>query len=119
MLHRIKRIKDSLFLSKQIKIPKIPKAFIDNSQISQTLCLTINEFSFEEQTVIYLYYLVKLSVEEIANLTELSTLHIESTLVLYSKKLTFKLGVYKKAVPYNDTDLLTIGEMLELERGIV
>jgi len=116
VLRRIKQIKDSIFYSQTLTIPR---AFLNNSKISQTLCLTINEFSFEEQTVIYLYYLVKLPVGKIAGLTELSTLHIESVLILYSKKLAFKLGVYKKAVPYDSNDLLTIGEMLEFERSVV
>jgi len=100
---------------KDISIPKIPRAFIENAPICQVLCTTIEEFNFEEKTVIYQYCFVKLKVSEIAKLTELSPLHIVSTLTLFSERLAFKLGVFKKAVFYDVDDLVSMQEMFELE----
>jgi len=100
-------------LSGQVAIPQIPRAFIKNDRINQVLHLTVNEFNYEEKTVIHLYCLVNLSIEEIAALTKLSPTYVKSTLVLYSEKLAFKLEVFKKAVAHDATDLVPIAEVLD------
>jgi len=97
-------------------MPKIPKDFIKRPSIAQVLQQTINEFNYEEKKAIYLYCFINLPLAEIAEQTELSVPHVECALTLYSEKLAFKLGVFKKAVPYNADDLLSIEEMLELEK---
>lgn len=114
MLDKAKHIRKRISL-KHITMPKIPKAFIDNYPVSQILYLTINEFNSEEQAVIYLYCMIKLPISEITDLTELSHLHIISTLLLYSEKLAFKLGIFEKAVPHNINEFVSVGEMFELE----
>jgi len=108
-----------IILSKNVDMPKIPKEFVENSPIIQVLQETINEFNCEEKSIIYLYCFISLSVNEIATLSELSTSYVVSTLVLYSEKLAFKLDVFKKAVPYDDIDLVPIQELFELDTCIV
>jgi len=93
----------------------IPKAFIEHRSIGQVLHLTIDEFNFEERTVIYLYYFAHLPIDKITDITKLSTPYVVSTLVMYCEKLALKTDIFKKAVPYDDADLISIGEMLELE----
>jgi len=100
---------------KDILIPKIPRVFIENAPICQVLYTTIEEFNFEEKTVIYQYCFVKLSVDEIAELTELSNLYVISTLTLFSERLAFKLGVFKNAITYSTNDMVSVQEMFELE----
>lgn len=107
--------KNIKLLPTDIKMPKIPTAFVKNSPIDQVLCLTIDEFNFEEQSVIYLYCFINLSVSEITALTKLSTLHVVSILSLYSERLASKLRVFKKAVPYDTADTVSVKEMFELE----
>jgi len=102
-------------LSEGINMPQIPKAFMENSLISQVLRLTINEFNYEEKMIIFLYCFVKLPINEIAALTKLTPFRVVSTLVLYSERLEFKLDVFKKAVPYDTTNLISVGEMFDLE----
>jgi len=72
---------------------------------------TLNEFSFEEQTVIYLYRVVKLPIGEIAELTELSCRRVAGLLILYSERLAFNL----------DTLNLPIGteEIIESEKNVI
>jgi len=105
------------YKARQIKMPKIPRAFIDHAKISQVLYFTINEFNYEERVIIYLYCLVGFPISKIASLTELSSLYIVSALTLFSEKLVFKLTIFKKAVKYDADDLISIGEMLAIEGG--
>jgi len=116
MPYKARQIKRKKLLSKRMKIPK---TFINHPLISQVLRLTVHEFNAEEQAIIYLYCLIKLPVNEIAELTELSSSHVASILELYFEKLAFKLNVFKKAVHYDTTELVSVGEMFEAgcERG--
>jgi len=75
--------------------------------------MTVSEFNFEERAAIYLYCLAKLPISEIVTATDLSTLHVISTLILYSEKLISKLSLFKEAVPYDANDLVPVREMLE------
>ena len=120
MLQKRMRAKNIKLLSKGIVTPKIPRAFIKNISISRVLHLAINEFNFEEQSAIVLYFFAELPVSEIATLTKLSAFHVISTLVLYTERLAFKVNVFKKAVPYDATDLASVREVLELgvESGV-
>jgi len=100
-------------------IQKIPRAFITDTQINQVLRLTIEEFNYEEKIIIYLHCLAELDISKIADLTEISRWYVKSTLVLYYERLSFKLNVFKKAVPYDITDLVSIQEMFEIEENVV
>jgi len=112
MLDKTTRTKNIKLFIKDLKMPAIPRAFIKSTSTWQMLCLTVAEFNFEEQAVIYLHCFVKLPISEIANMTGLSTIHVLSTLILYSKRLKFKLDVLKKAVPYDAVDTVSIKEIL-------
>lgn len=105
-------------LPKKVSTLKIPRSFISHSKISSVLLLTINEFNYEEQSVIYLYYLVKLPISEIATFTELTVMHVISTLVLYSEKLAARLSIFKKVLSYDENDMVSIKEMFELEGAL-
>jgi len=87
---------------------------MENQSIGQVLHVTIDEFNLEERMVIYLYYFVQLPIDKIADITKLSAPYVVSTLVMYCEKLVLKLDIFKKAVPYDDANLLSIGEMFEL-----
>jgi len=114
ILHRRTRIKKSRIIT----MPKIPKTFIENPTIRQALYLTINDFNFEEQAVIYLYCFIELSIREIVILTELSTLHVVGSLILYSERLGFKVNVFKTAAKCNILDLVPVIEMFETEHNL-
>jgi len=105
-------------MSKNIDMPKIPKEFIYDSPIIQVLQENINEFNSEEKNIIYLYCFIKLSVDEIASLCDLSVLYVVGTLVLFSERMAFKLDIFKKAVSYDDANLMSVQELFELESAL-
>jgi len=76
---------------------------------------TIESFGCEEQEAIYVYCILDLPVSDIAKLTELSPNHVANTLMLYSERLAAKLSIFKRAVPYNESDMLPVSEMLLAE----
>ena len=102
-------------LAIKVDIPKIPREYINNAKISQTIHAIINEFNFEEKTVIYLHCVADLSIKEIAKLTELSIRYVTSTLILYSERLMFLLSVFKEAVYFDPSDIISMREVFELE----
>ena len=114
LLRRITRTKDRQHLPqlhRRIKMPKVPKIYIEHPKVKHELRDTIEFFSIEEQEAIYLYCFSDMPVCEIMKKTELSQTHVVGVLILYSERLKFKLRVFKKAMPYNASDLLPIGEM--------
>jgi len=104
-----------LLIMEKVKMPEIPMAFIRHSQVRHVLSHTVERFDFEEQIAIYLYCILELPIDEIAISTELSENHIVSVLTLYVERLSFKLDLFKKAVPYNADELAHISEMLVSE----
>jgi len=96
-------------------MPEIPKTFFDHAKIRFVLHHTINGFDFEEKIAVYYYCFLNLPISEIAAVTELSENHVASVLGLYSERLKYKIGVFKKAVPYNANDLLPVSELLFLD----
>jgi len=112
---KTKRVKGRELLPQKVSAPKIPRAFVENFRIGQVLYLTINEFSFEDQAVIFLYCFVNLPISEAAKLTGLPASYIVGVLALYYEKLKLKLGIFKQAVPYDVTDLVSVKEMFEQE----
>jgi len=110
----MRRTKHKKCLLQQITIQKIPRAFIADAQINQVLSLTVDEFNYEEKIIIYLYCLAELDIGEISSLAEVPRWYVMSTLVLYYERLSFKLNVFKKAVSYDVTDLVSIREMFEM-----
>jgi len=119
MPRKIRQPEHRKCLLQQIAIQKIPRAFIADTQINQVLCLTIEEFNYEEKIIIYLYCLAELDINKIADLTEMPRWYVMSTLLLYYERLSFKLNVFKKAVPYDVTDFVSIQEMFEIEENVV
>lgn len=105
--------KNMFFLPTDVTIPKIPRTFLKNFLISQVLYTTIDGFNFEEQNVIFLYCFVSLPISEIAALAELSEVHVVSILTLYSERLRFKLDIFKKSVPYDTADVVSVRDMLD------
>lgn len=101
-------------LQQEIVIPKIPSQFLNNPLISQVLASTLQEFNFEEQAAIFLYCVIDLPIKEISEKIELSILYVTSTLVLFSEKLSFKLGVFEGAVS-NVGSKVSIKELFQLE----
>jgi len=99
-------------LSKKIVIPDIPKSFLDHDRAKSVLCHTLNEFDDDEQAVIFYYCYLNLSIDEISELIDLSPAHVKSVLIIYAEKLTFKLDVFMKCLPYNSEDLLPVGAIL-------
>jgi len=102
-------------LPKKVAMPTIPRPLMNHNCIRQVLYLTIDDFNYEEKRIIYLYCIVELSIGNIVKLTKLSALYVIGTLLLYSERLAFKLGVFNKTISYDVTDLATIKEMFELE----
>jgi len=119
MPQSIRRSKHKNCILKQITIEKIPRAFITDTQINQVLLLTIEEFNYEEKIIIYLYCFAELDINKIADLVEVSRWYVKSTLVLYYERLSFKINIFKKAVPYDVTDLVTIQEMFEIAENVI
>ena len=91
----------------------IPKQFTTHPKISLVLHYTVEEFNFEEQAIIYLYYLANTPIEEIAHNTALSSLYVTSTITLYAQRLDQKVQLFKRAVAYNPQDLITTAEMFQ------
>lgn len=96
----------------KIKIPKIPRAFVEHPKVKYVFCDVINDFNYEEKVAIYFYCFEKLLISEIANLTNLSQNHVASALNLYSERLASKVCFFKKTVPYNANDQLSVNEIL-------
>jgi len=97
---------------KNINLPMIPKAFVNNERINSVLSYTLEEFSYVEQAAIYYYCYLQLSIKEISDLTELSPVHVESVLVIFSEILTYKLEIFKKSVSFNSDDMLPVSSIL-------
>jgi len=102
-------------LAKRNKIPCIPRAFIQNSRVGQVLFSTLNEFNFEERTILYLYLVLYRMVEEIVDLTGRDKNYISGTIILFSEKLIQKVEIFKKALTYNNRDQLSIEEFFQLK----
>ena len=99
-------------------LPHIPRAFMARPKINQALRLTVEHFSYEDQSIIYLYCLVNLNLTDISALTQRPMGHVKRTLSAYLGELNFKLGLFKKAIPYDPddpADLLDVGGLLSYE----
>ena len=96
-------------------MPDVPRVYIEHPKIKYVLSHTIEEFDFEEKIAVYFYCFLDLPINEIAELTELSQSRVASVLGLYSERLKFKLGVFKKAISYDVNDMLPVSELLFLE----
>ena len=90
---------------------RIPRPFVENSNIRQALYAAIYDFDKEEQKTILLHYWVRFSVEEVAELTERSPLNIACALVLYLEKLSSKLTTFDTATK----DVVDVEDMFEVE----
>lgn len=99
---------------KEVPMPKIPRQFLDAPLIAQVLASTINEFNFEEQTIIYLYCTVGLPIKEVVHMTELSESYVASTLVLFKERLSFKLNVFETTIEGAAPDKVSVRELFEL-----
>jgi len=98
-----------------LKMPEIPRAFIEHSKIKYVLSHTIESFCHEEQQAIYIHSILDLPVSDIANFTDLSQNHVVSVLDLYSERLASKLCIFQKAAPYNPNHVLPVSELLFMQ----
>jgi len=107
-------------LKKGIVMPLIPVELLNNKSIARTLYSTINEFSFNEQTVIYLYCALSLPIKEIGNRTAMPGTYVKETLLLFSESLSFKLYVFEVGIDTKNYAKVSIRELFELEqRGTI
>jgi len=98
-------------MSKLIKMPKIPESFLSHPRISLVLHHIITEFYHEEQTAIFLYCIEKLPLYKIAVLADMTESHVASTLTVYFSRLSLKLDIFQKAMPYSTGKLLHISAL--------
>lgn len=99
-------------MSMKLKIPEIPRAFIEHAKVKHVLLHTIECFDREEQQAIGCFYYSDLPIEEISKLTELTENHILNVIGLYSERLESRINVFKKCMPYDATDMLQISDIL-------
>ena len=95
-----------------LNMPSIPRAFVNHSNAKLILCDTVEGFGFEEQQAIYFYCFLNEPISNIAEKVGLTQAHVASVLGLYSARLTGKLDLFKKALPYDEDDLLHVSELL-------
>ena len=100
---------------KMLKMPKIPRAFVEHEKFKDILCTTASIFNQEELEAIHVHCILGLPVNKISKLTELTPNHVASVLGLYSERLELKLRLFKKAIPYDADDLLPVSEILLIE----
>ena len=112
---RIKNGRQPPQLPRRLKMPEIPRAFINHVKVRHILCDTIEDFSHEEREAISAYCILEWPISEISEATKLTENHVVSVLGLYFERLESKLSLFKKALPYNDNDLLQVSEILFLE----
>jgi len=96
----------------QLEMPKVPRAFIARSKVKLVLCHLAKDFGHEEQQALYFYCFLNKPISEIAEKVGLSQAHVVSVLGLYSERLTSKLDLFKKALPYDADDVLPVSEIL-------
>jgi len=99
-------------------MPKIPQQFLANPTIAMVLCVTITNFTFEEQTAIYFYCTKNLSIGDVAAITELDVLYITNALLVFAERLSFLLNVFEnaeKAMGINTYEKMPTGQLFEHE----
>jgi len=96
----------------RIEMPKVPRVFINHARIKLILCHTAEEFGHEEQQALYFYCYLGASISEISEKVGLSQNHVASVLGLYSERLTSQLNLFKRAMSYDASDVLSVSEIL-------
>jgi len=96
----------------RIEMPEVPRVFIDRGKVKLALCHIAKDFRHEEQQALYFYCFLNKPISEIAEKVGLSQAHVVSVLMLYSERLTDKLDLFKKALPYDANDVLPVSEIL-------
>ena len=109
---QIKNKKQPPQLPMQIKMPQVPRAFINNDKIKLVLCHIANDFEFEERQALYFYCFLGAPINEIAEKVGLSQKHVVNVLGLYAERLTNKLDLFQKSLPYDANDSLPVSEIL-------
>ena len=105
-------MKNSLQLPWSLKMPEIPRAFINHEKVKHVLCSTIEDFDYEEQQAIYFFCFMGLPTKAISKAVKLTETHVVSVIGLYAERLASKLCLFKKALPYNADDMLQVSEIL-------
>jgi len=96
----------------QLRMPKVPRAFINHAKVKLILFHAAEGFDVEEQQALYFYCFLDAPINEIAGRVGLSQSHVVSVLGLYSERLATQLNLFKKVLPYDSSDLLPISEVL-------
>ena len=99
----------------QFKRIRIPSSFVKNDDVKWVLRDIINDFQFEEKQAIYYSCASDATIEDVAKKIELSQNHVSSVLTLYLERLMCKIDFFKKIIPYDESDTLSISELLFLE----
>ena len=101
----IKNIKKVKLLKKtNVQMPRIPQILSDNYLIREVLYSTVNEFHFDEQSIIYLYCFIGMSTSEIVSLEEVDPIYVDIVLSHFSKKLKHKVDLFERALSYHKID---------------
>ena len=95
----------------EIKMPDIPRSFIANNHAKRILAHAVDEFGFEERQVIYYYCYLSVPVQGIAWL-EMTEPHVISVLGLYSARIINLLELFKKVLPHDSNDEISIKAIL-------
>ena len=116
MTNNNKQSKQSYALPRQLKKCIIPKAFIHEESSKLFLCSLIENFNFEEKQAIYYCTIIdNASIEEVAKKIDLTPDHVIGVLLIYSERLKYKLNFFKKIIPYDEDDTMSLEDMLFLE----
>ncbi|MCL2620331.1 MAG: hypothetical protein FWD97_05280 [Defluviitaleaceae bacterium] len=91
---------------------KVPKTFLEHPKIKHLFYHIVTNFSFAEKQAIYFHHFCEMPIDEIAELTQLNTSHINSVLSLYAERIACKVNFFKEILPHNPKEQISICEML-------
>jgi len=78
----------------------------------QVLCATVDEFDHQEQQAIYYHHYLNLPPQTIAQVVELTEMHVISVLGLYAERLVCKINLFKRAKLGEGDDVMQVSDLL-------
>jgi len=102
---------------KRIEVPQIPTNYLGSAVVVKMLCAVLRRFSFEEQTVIYLYVVKGMGPQEIARQTELCYDNVLNTLFLSANRFNENINSVKQMniATYDKRNLVHLRYFFEIE----